>query len=73
MKVQVFLSDQRLEAVSVANQITEMAKPNFSPIDMRLPGRVVVQTLTFTRDGTHHGRGGASCLAAGGAATPDGG
>jgi hypothetical protein len=48
VKVQIFLSDQRLEAVSVANQITEMAKPNFSPIDMRLPGRVVVQTLTFT-------------------------
>jgi hypothetical protein len=48
VKVHVFLSDQRLEAVSVANQITEMAKPSFNPMDMRLPGRVVVQTLSFT-------------------------
>ena len=48
VKVHVFLSDQRLEAVSVANQITEMTQPSFNPIDMRLPGRVVVQTLDFT-------------------------
>ena len=48
VKIHVFLSDQRLEAVSVANQITEMDKPTFNPIDMRLPGRVVVQTLPFT-------------------------
>ena len=48
VKVHVFLSDQRLEAVSVANQITELEKPNFNPMDMRLPGRVVVQTLDFT-------------------------
>src|SRR5262249_46789589 len=48
VKIHVFLSDQRLEAVSVANQITEMDKPTFNPIDMRLPGRAVVQTLPFT-------------------------
>jgi hypothetical protein len=48
VKIHVFLSDQRLEAVSVADQITEMDKPSFNPIDLRLPGRVVVQTLDFT-------------------------
>ena len=48
VKIHVFLSDQRLEAASVAVQITEMDKPSFNPIDLRLPGRVVVQTLDFT-------------------------
>jgi len=48
VKIHVFLSDQRLEAVSVADQVTEMDKPSFNPIDLRLPGRVVVQTLDFT-------------------------
>ena len=48
VKIQVFLSDQRLEAVSVANQLTEMDKASYNPIDLRLPGRVVLQTLDFT-------------------------
>jgi hypothetical protein len=48
VKIHVFLSDQRLEAISVAAQITEMDKPSFSPIDLRLPGKVVVQTIDFT-------------------------
>lgn len=48
VKVHVFLSDQRLEAISVANQLTEMSQLSFNPIDMRLPGRVVVQTLAFS-------------------------
>ena len=48
VKIHVFLSDQRLEAASVAAQITEMDKPSCNPIDLRLPGRVVVQTLDFT-------------------------
>ena len=48
VKIHVFLSNQRLEAASVAAQITEMDKPSFNPIDLRLPGRVVVQTLDFT-------------------------
>ena len=47
VKVHTFFSDQRLEAASVANQMTEMVKPSFSPIDFRLPGKVVVETLEF--------------------------
>ena len=48
VKVHVFLSDQRLEAASVANQLSEMTKPSWNPIDMRLPGKVLLQSLDFT-------------------------
>jgi len=47
VKVQVFFSDQRLEAASVANQLNEMSSPSFSPIDFRLPGQVVVESIDF--------------------------
>jgi hypothetical protein len=47
VKVRVFFSDQRLEAASVANQLNEMLSPSFSPIDFRLPGKVVVETIDF--------------------------
>jgi hypothetical protein len=47
VKIHVFFSDQRLEAASVANQLNEMSSPSFNPIDFRLPGRVVVETLDF--------------------------
>lgn len=47
VKIHIFFSDQRLEAGSVANQLNDMAKPSFSPIDFRLPGKVVVETLDF--------------------------
>ncbi|HET9034632.1 MAG TPA: hypothetical protein VFN45_00450 [Myxococcaceae bacterium] len=47
VKVRVFFSDQRLEAGSVANQLNEMLSPSFSPIDFRLPGKVVVETIDF--------------------------
>jgi hypothetical protein len=47
VKIHVFFSDQRLEAASVANQLNDMANPSFSPIDFRLPGKVVVETLDF--------------------------
>ena len=47
VKINVFFSDQRLEAASVANQLTEMASMSFSPIDFRLPGKVVVEILDF--------------------------
>ena len=47
VKIHVFFSDQRLEAASVANQLNEMANPSFSPIDFRLPGKVVVESLDF--------------------------
>jgi hypothetical protein len=47
VKVNVFFSDQRLEAASVANQLNDMSNPSFSPIDFRLPGKVVVESLDF--------------------------
>jgi hypothetical protein len=47
VKIHIFFSDQRLEAASVANQLNDMANPSFSPIDFRLPGNVVVETLDF--------------------------
>jgi hypothetical protein len=47
VRVHTFLSDQRLEAASVANQLNEMQKPSFNPMDMRLPGQVIVETLDF--------------------------
>jgi hypothetical protein len=47
VKIHVFFSDQRLEAGSVANQLNEMSNPSFNPIDFRMPGNVVVETLDF--------------------------
>jgi hypothetical protein len=47
VKIHVFFSDQRLEAGSVANQLNEMQSPSFSPIDLRLPGKVLVETIDF--------------------------
>jgi hypothetical protein len=47
VKVHIFFSDQRLEAASVANQLNEMASPSFNPIDFRMPGNVVVETIDF--------------------------
>ena len=47
VKIHTFFSDQRLEAVSVANQLAEMQNPSFNPIDFRLPGKVVVEAIDF--------------------------
>jgi hypothetical protein len=58
VKVHIFFSDQRLEAGSVANQLTDMAKLSFSPIDLRLPGKVVVETLDFIPTGANQPRPG---------------
>ena len=58
VKIHVFFSDQRLEAGSVANQLNEMQKPSFSPIDFRLPGKVVVETIDFIPSETNEPRPG---------------
>jgi hypothetical protein len=47
VRVFVLFSDQRLQAASVVDQITEMEKPNFNPLDLRLPGRVIVEKQDF--------------------------
>jgi hypothetical protein len=45
--VQVLFSDQPLQSAVVADQVVEMAKPTFTPMDLRLPGRVLLETLDF--------------------------
>jgi hypothetical protein len=47
VQVQVLFSDQRLDAAQVALQVVEMAKPNFNPMDLRVPGHVLLETLEF--------------------------
>jgi hypothetical protein len=47
VKIHIFFSDQRLEAASVANQLNEQSLRSFNPIDFRLPGQVVVETIDF--------------------------
>ena len=48
VKVHVFFSDQPLDATSVAIQIADsLGTPDFKPMNLRLPGRVVSQTLDF--------------------------
>ena len=47
VRVRVLFSDQRLQATALAAQLVEMAKPDFNPMDLRLPGRVVLETLDF--------------------------
>lgn len=48
VKLRIFLSDQRLSGRSVAEQLDELRdKPNWSAMDLRLPGQVFVETLDF--------------------------
>ncbi len=47
VRVQVLFSDQRLQAAALAEQVVEMNSPGFNPNDLRLPGRVVLETLDY--------------------------
>ena len=47
VRVRVLFSDQRLEAAALASQVVDMASPTFDPIDLRLPGHVVLESLDF--------------------------
>jgi len=48
VKVHVFFSDQPLDATSVAIQIADfVGTPDFNPMNLRLPGHVMSQTLDF--------------------------
>jgi hypothetical protein len=47
VQVEVLFSDQRLDATLLAAQVVEMAKPTFNPMDLRLPGRVVLESMEF--------------------------
>ena len=49
VRIHVFFSDQPLNAGALAQDLYERkGDPSFQPIDLRLPGKVVVQTLGFT-------------------------
>ena len=49
IRILVFFSDSKLSAGSVAQQIYELAanNPKWNTLDLRLPGKVFVQTLEF--------------------------
>jgi len=47
VRVHVLFSDQRLQAAALAAQVVEMSSPGFNPTDLRLPGRVVLETLEY--------------------------
>jgi hypothetical protein len=49
VKLRILLSDQRLSGRSVAEQLDELRdKPNWSAMDLRMPGQVYVETLDFS-------------------------
>lgn len=45
--VRVLFSDHRLQAATLANQVLDMANPAFNPMDLRLPGRVLLESIDF--------------------------
>jgi hypothetical protein len=46
VRIHVILSDRKLDATPVAQQVRELGKsPGFSAMDLRAPGRVVLETL----------------------------
>lgn len=47
VKVRVLFSDQRLQAAMLAEQVVEMASPAFNPMNLRLPGRVLLESLDY--------------------------
>jgi hypothetical protein len=47
IRVHILFSDQRLQAAALAEQVVEMTSPGFNPNDLRLPGRVVLETLDY--------------------------
>jgi hypothetical protein len=45
--VRVLFSDQRLQAAAVAEQVLEMNSPTFNPMNLRLPGHVLLDSVDF--------------------------
>jgi len=49
VRIHVILSDRKLDATPVAQQVRELGQsPGFSAMDLRAPGRVVLETLELT-------------------------
>ena len=47
IRVRVLFSDQRLQAAQVASQVVDMASPAFNPMNLRLPGKVVLESIEY--------------------------
>ncbi len=49
-RILLFFSDQKLNAGSVGQQIWELSatNPHFMPMELRLPGKVLVEAMEFT-------------------------
>ena len=73
VKIHIFFSDQPLNAGALAQDLYERkGDPSFQPIDLRLPGKVVVQTLELQPSEAMPAQVGAQ-IGAGGAILPSGG
>ena len=47
-RIFVIFSDQRLAAATVAQQINDLGTPNFSTLDLRVPGKAVSDVIEYT-------------------------
>ncbi len=47
-RIYVIFSDQKLSASTVAQQINDLGTPNFSTLDLRVPGKAVSDVIEYT-------------------------
>src|SRR5690242_20451358 len=47
-RIYVIFSDQKLAAGTVAQQINDLGTPNFSTLDLRVPGKAVSDVIEYT-------------------------
>ncbi|HMJ55691.1 MAG TPA: hypothetical protein VK540_26630 [Polyangiaceae bacterium] len=47
-RIFVIFSDQKLAATTVAAQINDLGTPNFSTLDLRVPGKAVSDVIEYT-------------------------
>jgi hypothetical protein len=47
-RIYAIFSDQKLLATTVATQISDLGTPNFSTLDLRVPGKVVSDVIEYT-------------------------
>jgi hypothetical protein len=46
-RIYVIFSDQKLSAATVAQQINDLGTPNFSTLDLRVPGKAVSDVIEY--------------------------
>jgi hypothetical protein len=47
-RIYAIFSDQKLSAATVAQQINDLGTPNFSTLDLRVPGKAVSDVIEYT-------------------------